>query len=141
VLLLVGTLFGELPDHFFSQPRSLRKHLVEPIEYLFKVFRGDRSPLVGHCAVKTTGSGAVRKARQRHIQNCDFPDEIGQASTRNWKASSKTLVAVSESGNLQRHRRTEVPNTFNHPNFSQPDTPLGTVIGATGQTRDSGKLD
>ena len=29
--------------------------------------------------------------------------------------------------------RAEVHNVFNHPNFSQPDTSLGTVIGATGQ--------
>jgi hypothetical protein len=29
--------------------------------------------------------------------------------------------------------RAEVHNIFNHPNFSQPDTSLGTVIGATGQ--------
>jgi hypothetical protein len=35
VLLLVGALFGELPNHLFSEPRSLCEHLVEPIEYLF----------------------------------------------------------------------------------------------------------
>jgi hypothetical protein len=35
VLLLAGALFGELPDHFFSQSRSLGEHVVEPIEYLF----------------------------------------------------------------------------------------------------------
>ncbi len=29
--------------------------------------------------------------------------------------------------------RAEAHNVFNHPNFSQPDTSLGTVIGATGQ--------
>jgi len=38
MLLLVGALFGELPDHFFSQARSLREHVVEPIKYLFEVF-------------------------------------------------------------------------------------------------------
>lgn len=35
VLLLVCPLFGELPDDFFSQPRSFREHIIEPIEYLF----------------------------------------------------------------------------------------------------------
>jgi hypothetical protein len=35
VLLLVGALFGELPDDLFSEPRSLREHVIEPIEYLF----------------------------------------------------------------------------------------------------------
>jgi hypothetical protein len=29
--------------------------------------------------------------------------------------------------------RAEVHNVFNHPNFSQPDTSMGTLIGATGQ--------
>ena len=29
--------------------------------------------------------------------------------------------------------RGEVHNVFNHPNFSQPDSSLGTVLGATGQ--------
>ena len=38
VLLLVGTLLSELPDHFFSEPRSLCEHVVEPIKYLFEVF-------------------------------------------------------------------------------------------------------
>jgi hypothetical protein len=35
VLLLVGALLGELPNHLFSEPRSLREHVVEPIKYLF----------------------------------------------------------------------------------------------------------
>jgi hypothetical protein len=35
VLLLGGALFGELPDHLFSEPRSLREHVVEAIKYLF----------------------------------------------------------------------------------------------------------
>jgi hypothetical protein len=35
----------------------------------------------------------------------------------------------------------ETHNILNHPYFSQPDTSLGTAIGATGQTRDLGKLD
>jgi len=35
VLLLVGALFGELPDHLFSQSRRLREHVVESIKYLF----------------------------------------------------------------------------------------------------------
>jgi hypothetical protein len=35
VLLLICTLFGELPDHLFSQSRSLSEHVVESIEYLF----------------------------------------------------------------------------------------------------------
>jgi hypothetical protein len=38
VLLLIGALFGELPDHLFSESRSLPEHLVEPIEHLFQVF-------------------------------------------------------------------------------------------------------
>jgi hypothetical protein len=35
VLLLAGALFGELPDHLCSEPRSLREHVVEPIKDLF----------------------------------------------------------------------------------------------------------
>jgi hypothetical protein len=35
VLLLAGALFGELPDHFFSQARRFGEHVVESIEYLF----------------------------------------------------------------------------------------------------------
>jgi hypothetical protein len=35
VLLLVGALFGELPDDLFSEPRGLSEHVVEPIKYLF----------------------------------------------------------------------------------------------------------
>jgi hypothetical protein len=35
VLLLAGTLFGELPDHLVSQSRSLSQHVVESIEYVF----------------------------------------------------------------------------------------------------------
>jgi hypothetical protein len=45
----------------------------------------------------------------------------------------RTERSAGAAANRTMQLRAEVHNIFNHPNFSQPDTSLGTVIGATGQ--------
>jgi len=50
-----------------------------------------------------------------------------------WSADGVLQKQVRLGPNRTVQLRAEVHNVFNHPNFSQPDTSLGTVIGATGQ--------
>lgn len=50
-----------------------------------------------------------------------------------WSADGVLQRQVRLPANRTVQLRAEVHNVFNHPNFSQPDTSLGTVIGATGQ--------
>ena len=50
-----------------------------------------------------------------------------------WSADGVLQKDVRLVSNRTVQLRAEVHNVFNHPNFSQPDTSLGTVVGATGQ--------
>ena len=50
-----------------------------------------------------------------------------------WSADGVLQKQLRLAANRTVQLRAEVHNVFNHPNFSQPDTSLGTVIGATGQ--------
>ena len=50
-----------------------------------------------------------------------------------WSADGVLQKQVRLAAGRSVQLRAEVHNVFNHPNFSQPDTSLGTVIGATGQ--------
>jgi len=50
-----------------------------------------------------------------------------------WSADGVLQKQVRLAASRSVQLRAEVHNVFNHPNFSQPDTSLGTVIGATGQ--------
>ncbi len=50
-----------------------------------------------------------------------------------WSADAVVQKQIRIAASRTASLRAEVHNVFNHPNFSQPDTSIGTVIGATGQ--------
>lgn len=50
-----------------------------------------------------------------------------------WQADLVLQKQLRIAGRRSAQLRAEAYNVFNHPNFSQPDASIGTVIGATGQ--------
>jgi hypothetical protein len=50
-----------------------------------------------------------------------------------WQADVAVHKQIRLTARTSAQWRVEVHNVLNHPNFAQPDTSIGTVIGATGQ--------